>query len=146
MLPVQRTIVPHVLHDQTIVTLKPDVTVREAAKQMGEKRIGAFPVVEKGKLVGIFSERDVVNRVVAPGRDPNKTSVGDVMTPNPDTIGPNDSVADALELMSKKGYRHLPVLEDGRLLGIISIRDLYRSVRQQMESDILLLAETLIRG
>ena len=78
--------------------------------------------------------------------DPKKTAVGEVMTRDPDTIQPTESVQTALDLMAERGYRHLPVIDEGQLYGIISIRDLYRSVKAQMEEDILLLAEMLIQS
>ncbi len=68
------------------------------------------------------------------------------MTPDPQTIKASDSVVLALELMSKRGFRHLPVTEGGKLYGIVSIRDLYKNVKEQMDDDILMLAETLIQG
>jgi len=128
------------------VTFSPDVTVREVVEAMAKRRFGAVPVVENDRLVGIFSERDVLVRVVAAGKDPATTRLGEVMTANPDTVKSSDAVLHALDLMNQRGYRHLPVVDDGRLIGLVSIRDLYRSVKEQMDSDILLLAETLIQG
>ncbi len=146
MIPVERTIVPHVVAEQVLATFPRSASVRDAAMTMAERRIGAVLVVEDGRLVGIFTERDVVTRVVARGGDPDRTTLGEVMTPDPDTIGPDDSVAYALERMSQAGYRHLPVIDGGELIGIVSIRDLHRSVKDQMEADIILLAESLVQG
>jgi len=146
MLPVEHTIVPHAIHGQEVVTFSPDVTVREVVEAMAKRRFGAVPVVENDRLVGIFSERDVLVRVVAAHKDPDTTRLGEVMTANPDTVKSSDAVLHALDLMNQHGYRHLPVVDDGRLIGLVSIRDLYRSVKEQMDSDILLLAETLIQG
>jgi CBS domain-containing protein len=79
-------------------------------------------------------------------RDPATTLVSEVMTPDPITIAPETTVQRALDIMAEKGFRHLPVVEEDRIVAIVSIRDLYRSVKDQMETDILLLAETLLQG
>ncbi len=147
MLPTDRKIVPDVIKSpQDLATVTSKVSVAEVSELMATRRIGAILVVEKGKLAGIFTERDALVRVIAKGVDPKKTTVGEVMTKNPDTIQPTESVQTALDLMAERGYRHLPVMDEGQLYGIISIRDLYRSVKQQMEEDILLLAEMLIQS
>ena len=147
MLPTDRKIAPDVIKSpQDLATVTPKVSVAEVSELMATRRIGAILVVEKGKLAGIFTERDALVRVIAKGVDPKQTTVGEVMTKNPDTIQPTESVQTALDLMAERGYRHLPVMDEGQLYGIISIRDLYRSVKQQMEEDILLLAEMLIQS
>ena len=146
MLPVEHTIVPHAIHGQDVVAFSPTDKVRAVVDAMAKRRFGAVPVVEGGRLVGIFSERDVLARVVAARKDPDTTPVGEVMTANPDTVKSSDSVLHALELMNQRGYRHLPVVDGAELVGIVSIRDLYRSVKEQMDNDILMLAETLIQG
>jgi CBS domain-containing protein len=147
MLPTDRKIVPDVIKSpQDLATVTPEVTVAEVSALMTKRHIGAILVIEKGKLAGIFTERDALTRVLAKGIDPVTTEVGKVMTRNPDTIQPSESVQTALDLMAERGYRHLPVIDDGKLYGIISIRDLYRSVKAQMEEDILLLAEMLIQS
>lgn len=147
MLPTDRKIVPDVIKaPQDLATVTPKVTVAEVSQLMATRRIGAILVLEKRKLAGIFTERDALVRVIAKGVDPKTTAVGEVMTRNPDTIQPTESVQTALDLMAERGYRHLPVIDDGQLYGIISIRDLYRSVKNQMEEDILLLAEMLIQS
>ena len=147
MLPVEHTIVPHAIHDQEIATFERSAMVRDVATVMAQRRIGAVPIVDGGgMLIGIFTERDVITRVVAPGLDPDKTPLGEVMTADPDTVKSSDAVTHALELMNARRYRHLPVVDGGKLVGIVSIRDLYRSVKEQMDSDIMLLAEALLQG
>lgn len=146
MVPTERTIVPHCIHGQEPITLPRDTIVREAVQLMARRRIGAIMIVEDDKLLGIFTERDAMIRIVAEARDPDKTTLGEVMTPDPQTVKASDSVVLALDLMSKRGFRHLPVMEGGKLYGIVSIRDLYRNVKEQMDDDILMLAETLIQG
>jgi CBS domain-containing protein len=146
MQPIGRTIVPDIISEQRLVMLSPRDTAFTAVELMAKRRIGAVPIVDKGRLVGIFTERDVVLRIVAAGRDPNKTTLAKVMTPDPDTLEPGDSVREALDLMQAGHYRHLPVVDGGRLIGIVSIRDLYQSVVDQMGADIILLAEGLLQG
>jgi CBS domain-containing protein len=146
MLPTERTIVPHCIHGQEPITLPRATLVREAVQLMARRRIGAVMIVEDDKLLGIFTERDAMVRIVAETRDPDATTLGEVMTADPQTIKASDSVVLALEVMSKRGFRHLPVMEGGKLYGIVSIRDLYRNVKEQMDDDILMLAETLIQG
>jgi len=146
MLPFQRTIVPHVVQAQKLITLTPEDNARTAAKLMAEKHIGALLVLESERVAGIFTERDLATRVVAEERDPATTRLADVMTKNPDTIEPGETVRTALNLMAGRKYRHLPVVEKGRLVAIISIRDLHRSIIDQMEADILMLAEALLRA
>jgi len=146
MLPVEHTIVPHAIHEQDMVTFAPTATVREVVDAMAKRRFGAVPITENDRLVGIFSERDLLVRVVGARKDPETTLVREVMTANPDTVKSSDSVLHALELMNQHGYRHLPVVDGTQLMGIVSIRDLYRSVKEQMDNDILMLAETLIQG
>ena len=146
MLPVERTIVPYAIGVQRLVTMSPMTPVSAAAREMAERRIGAVLVVDEGQLQGIFTERDALARVLAQSRDPDTTLIAEVMTRNPDTISPDETVAYALSVMNERGYRHLPVVDGETLVGIVSIRDLYRSIKSQMDSDLLLLAETLIQG
>ena len=131
-----RTIVPDIVSNQTLTKLAPETTVREAAKIMAERHIGAVLVCVDGRLSGIFTERDVLNRVVARDRDPNTVKLSEVMTPNPDTVPPDATALDTLIRMHAKGYRHLPVVDDGKLVGIISVRDLFNAVKRELEEDI----------
>ena len=104
--------------------VSPDQTVVDAVALMSARRVGAVPVVLAGRLVGIFSERDVVRRVVAVGRPVDKTRVGDVMTPDPVTASPSDERALAVLKMDTVGCRHLPVVQHGAVVDMLSIRDL----------------------
>ena len=99
------------------------LTVLEAAILMKEKGKGALLVVEASRLSGIFTERDALFRVIAAGRDPATTVLADVMTPQPQTIHPDEPFVNALRVMHKRGFRHLPVVEYGRPLGVVSARD-----------------------
>ena len=100
----------------------PETTVRRAAMLMAVKRVGAIAIVEENRLLGIFTERDALFRVVAAGLDPDRTPVSQVMTCAPRTVGPEEKMAYALELMRLHGFRHLPVVEDDEPIGIVSSR------------------------
>jgi CBS domain-containing protein len=109
--------------DRKVLTAEAATSVLEAARLMRRRRVGAVVVVDAaGKAVGIFTERDALFRVVARQLDPSKTLLGTVMTPDPRTVGPNDSFGAALVTMFDAGFRHLPVVADGALVGIISSR------------------------
>ena len=107
-------------------TYRADVhqTVFDIAKAMVDRNIGAVPVLENGLLVGIFSERDLMKRVVVEGRDPQNTRVYEVMTEDPLTVQPNQDLETCMFLMRRHGFRHLPVCEGKQLLGLVSLRDL----------------------
>jgi CBS domain-containing protein len=99
-------------------------TVLQAVCTMVEHNVGAVPVLHHGKLVGIFSERDLMKRVVAEGRDPHTTCVAEVMTDDPLTVNMNEEVANCMALMRRHSFRHLPVCHEGQLIGIVSLRDI----------------------
>ena len=99
-------------------------TVLETVQAMVERNIGAVPVLHKGKLVGIFSERDLMKRVVAEGHDPRSTCMAEVMTDDPLTISMNEDIEKCVALMRRHGFRHLPVCHDGFLVGMVSLRDI----------------------
>lgn len=111
------------LDPRKFITTAAGTTVREAVLAMAERNVGAVLVVEGERLVGIFSERDVAFRVVAAGRDPLSTRVAEVMTPDPVVIDAAECYGYALSVMHQHGFRHLPVLDRGRLAGIISARN-----------------------
>ena len=99
-------------------------SVMQAARAMVERNIGAVPVLRDGKLAGVFSERDLMRRIVVPGLDPNKVRVGEVMTEDPLFVGPSEDLERCLMLMREHGFRHLPVCEAGQLRGFVSLRDM----------------------
>src|SRR5262249_26374068 len=121
--PMRRRIIPDVVQEQNTRWLGLGATVAEACSAMKRRHVGCVLVMDQGHLCGIFTERDVVNRVVAEGLDPHKTMLSIVMTRNPDTIAPNSSPMDALRMMHDRGYRHLPVIAGERVVGIVSRRD-----------------------
>jgi CBS domain-containing protein len=110
--------------DRRVYSVDADKTVLEAARFMMEHSIGALPVLRNGELVGIFSERDVMNRVVAVGRTPGTTKISEVMTANPRGVDMNESIEECLFLMKEFGFRHLPIVNGKELKGLVSLRDL----------------------
>lgn len=112
-----------IMEQRKFLTAPPDSTVGSAARLMAERNVGAVMVVEDNSLIGIFTERDVVFRVVAQGRDAESTRLVEVMTSAPKTLEPGKSYGHALLLMQENGFRHVPVVENGRLIGIVSSRN-----------------------
>lgn len=112
-----------VMERKKFITAAPDKTVSQAARLMAGKDAGAVLVVEDDQLIGIFTERDVVFRVIAVGLDPTETLLRDVMTADPKTLGPTQSYGHALVIMQENGFRHVPVVEEGQAIGIISSRN-----------------------
>jgi CBS domain-containing protein len=101
----------------------PGASVRTACRLMAEHQCGSVLVTKRGRLLGIFTEGDLVRRVLAPGLDPNLTLLIEVMTTDPDTIHPRESVDEAIRRMDEFGYRHLPVTEGARVIGMVALRD-----------------------
>ncbi len=115
-------LVKEVMQKSKVLKAPPETLVSKAAKLMAKKNVGAVMVVDGERLVGIFTERDVVFRVVAQSRDASKTRLADVMTPSPQVVAPDKPLGYALSIMHERGFRHLPVIESGRILGIVSAR------------------------
>ncbi len=135
-----------VIKNQQPVIAPAGMFVQQAAQVMKARRIGAIMVVEHDALAGIFTERDALNRVVAESRDASTTTLAEVMTSNPRTVSPNASFNSALEMMHQGRFRHVPVVEDGRPIGMISVRDamgpelesfVYEILRQEQMSQVL---------
>ena len=129
-------IIPDVIRDQKLQTLDPDANVKSAASVMGSNRISAILVIKNDLLTGIVTERDMTAKVLANGLNPETTKISEIMTPNPDYLSPNDSPDNALQIMSERGYRHLPVLDGDNIVGMVSIRDLYAYVKNKLEEDV----------
>lgn len=111
-----------------MITVKPEDTVLDAIKVLAKEDIGAAAVVAGGKLVGIFSERDYTRKVVLQGRHSESTRVEEIMTANVICVNPRTKTRDCMALMSEKGIRHLPVVEEGRVVGMVSIRDIVTDI------------------
>jgi CBS domain-containing protein len=106
-----------------VVHLSAAASVREACEVMATNHVGAVLIMEDGRLDGIFTERDALNRVLAARRDPDTTPLADVMTRDPITVSPQTPVTEALRLMSEIGFRHVPIVDQEEVQGIISLRD-----------------------
>ncbi len=111
-----------------IWSTKPGATVYDALQVMADKDVGALPVIDNGKLVGIFSERDYARKVILLGKSSKKTYVKEIMTPHVFYATPDMTNEQGLALMSAKRIRHLPVMEDEKMVGMVSIGDLVRSI------------------
>ncbi|MFH7766479.1 CBS domain-containing protein [Acinetobacter sp. BSP-28] len=125
------TNVAQVIHDKidkTIFTIRPESTVLEAISLMADKGIGALVVTDQEKVVGIFSERDYTRKVTLMERTAKETTVGEIMTAKVLTVTKSASVEDCLGLMTDRHLRHLPVVENEKLVGLISIGDLVKAV------------------
>lgn len=112
-----------VMERKNLLTATPETTVSQAAKLMAKKNVGAVMVIEEERLVGIFTERDALVRVIAKGRDTETTQLAEVMTVDPHTVDPGKSFGSALLTMFENGFRHLPVVEAGKVIGIVSSRN-----------------------
>jgi len=109
---------------ETVHSVGPDTLVTECARTMSAEKIGALIVMDGERLVGIFTERDALNKVLAAGLEPGRTKVSDVMTKDPYSVPPTTTVGEAMELVTKRRFRHLPIVKNGKVLAVISSGDL----------------------
>ena len=116
--------VASIIRRRAMVTQSPTATVREAAAVMADRGIGAVPVVHGRNLIGIFTERDILTRVVARGRSIERTRLQEVMTRRPETVTSDCPIIEALDVMITGGFRHLPVVAAGEVVGVVSLRDI----------------------
>lgn len=119
-----------------VYTVAKSATVREAVREMNQKGVGSLLVLDEGRPVGIFTERDVLRRVVDVDRDPVVTLVVEVMTPDPRTAGPEMRIDEAIDLMTTSRFRHLPVVDEGQVVGIVSIGDVMHWATTQQQDHI----------
>ena len=119
--------------DRKVYSVDAGQTVLEAARFMMEHNIGALPVLRNGELAGIFSERDLMNRVVAAGRTPGLTAVSEVMTPNPRAVNLDESIEECLFIMHEFAFRHLCIVEGKELKGLVSLRDILMQQAGELE-------------
>ena len=116
-----------------LISVSPDATVFQALQVMAEQDIGAVLVMDMGDVLGIFSERDYARRIVLQGRTSAGTKVRDIMTSKVVYVGPQQSVAECMALMTDKHFRHLPVMEAGHVIGMLSIGDLVRATIEEQQ-------------
>lgn len=114
--------------DANLWSIAPERTVFEAIQLMAEKNVGALPVMEGHRLVGIFSERDYTRKVILHGKSSRKTLVNEILSPKVITVSPEETIDDAMRKMTQFRIRHLPVVEGGNVVGIVSIGDLVKSI------------------
>jgi len=112
-----------ILRRRPLVSADPEMSVREASRLMASEKIGALPVVRDGRLIGIFTERDALVRVLARDLLPDETPLSEVMTANPVTIDARRPFRHALQMMVDGGFRHVPVIDGGSVVGVVSARD-----------------------
>lgn len=120
----------------SVISVSGATTVLDAIKLLSEKNIGALPVIDDGKLVGIFSERDYARKVILKGKSSADTLIRDIMTESPFTIQPEDSIETCMGIMSNKHIRHLPVVKDNVTVGMISIGDVVTAIIQSQKETI----------
>jgi len=128
--------VRNLMQRRKLLEAAPDTFVYNAAKLMAARKVGAILVVDDGRLVGIFTERDMLVRVVARGLDTKSTRLADVMTREPQTIDPDKPYGYALLVMHDEGFRHLPVIENGKPIGIVSSRSAMDPDLQEFTSEV----------
>ncbi len=119
-----------------VVSAGPETTVADCVHKMNKERIGAVLVVEGERPVGMFTERDVLTRILEKGRDPATTRLGEVMSKELACIAPSATVGEALRVITDKRFRHLPVVEGGKVVGMLSIGDLTRWLVRDQEQEI----------
>lgn len=124
-----------------VLSLRPDQTVIEALELMAEKNIGAIMVMEDDKLVGIFSERDYARKGIIQGRKAKSTPISEVMIHNVITVTPEMNIEDCMKLFVGKFIRHLPVVDEGRVIGMLSIGDIVNSIIKEQEEHIRFLEQ-----
>lgn len=131
--------------DSAVWTISPDSSVLDAIRLMGEKNIGALLVTDGSQLAGIISERDYARKVILKGKESHSTPISEIMTGNVVSVSPGESIDGCMELMTKHKIRHLPVIEKGMVVGVLSIGDLVRAIIAD-QSDTIAHLEGYIRG
>ena len=116
-----------------IFSVEPTITVYAAIELMCEKNIGGLLILENNQLVGIFTERDYARKIILKGKSSKEAKISEVMTRNPFTVSSESSIEECMEMMSDKRIRHLPVVDQGKLVGMISIGDVVRQIIQEQK-------------
>jgi CBS domain-containing protein len=124
------------VRNQKPLMLSPSTSVRDAAQQMRDRGVGAVLVIDDDRrLVGIFTGRDAVSRMLAEDKSPAKTTLADVMTPQPDSMTPQCTAIEALRLMQDARCRHLPIVENGKVIGIVSHGDFHGMEQDRLDEE-----------
>ena len=131
---------------KAIHSIGPDTPVTECVRLMTADKIGALIVMEGGRLAGIFTERDALNKVLAGGLDPGNTKVSEVMTRDPYCINPTTTVGDAMKLITKRRFRHLPIVDNGKVLAVVSSGDLTHWLVQDQLGEVQELVDLAARS
>ena len=118
-----RKIIPDIVSGQDILQFAGDTSVRVAVRGMAVRNVNSVVVSDGDRVAGIFTGTDLIAKVVATGLDPNETVLSQVMTPNPETVAPHENALQALHRMHDGGFRHLPVVDNDKLVGVVSRRD-----------------------
>jgi len=131
---------------RAIHSVAPDTSITECVRLMTAGKIGALMVMDGGRLVGIFTERDALNKVLAGSLDPGNTKVSEVMTKDPYCIGPTTTVGDAMQVITERRFRHLPIVDNGKVLAVVSSGDLTRWLVQDKMGEVQELVELAARS
>ena len=131
---------------EAIHSVGPDTSVTECVRSMTASKVGALIVMDGKRLIGIFTERDALNKVLAGGLDPGKTKVSEVMTKDPYCIPPTTTVGDAMELITKRRFRHLPIVDNGKVLAVVSSGDLTHWLVQDRMGEVQELVDLAARS
>ena len=129
-----------------IWSIGPQETAFKALQTMAQNNVGALLVIDKGKLVGIFSERDYARKVILKGKSSKETTVGELMTPEVFYAGPDDTLQEIMALMTAKHIRHMPVLKDDRLIGMVTLGDVVKQIISEQKFTIKELAKYISGG
>ena len=119
---------------KAVFSVEPSIMVYQAIEQMCDKNIGGLVIVENGNLVGIFTERDYARKLILKGKSSRDTPISELMTKNPITVTPDNTIEECMNIMSGKRIRHLPVVEDNHLVGMISIGDAVKYIIEEQKS------------
>jgi CBS domain-containing protein len=119
---------------RNVFSVEPNTVVYQAIEVMAQKNIGGLLITESGKLVGIFTERDYARKLILKGKSSKDTTIGELMTKNPFTVTLDSSIEECMELMSNRRIRHLPVVDNDELVGVISIGDVVRYIIEEQKS------------
>ncbi len=130
-----RRIIPDVIRGRQVVYLGGQATARQAARLMRKHNVGAMLIIEDEALKGILTVNDMTYRVIAEGLDPDKTLLGEVMTPDPNTVSSDTTAIEALRLMQDGDYRHLPIVDGGRVSGLVSRRDFHGVEKARLDDE-----------